>query len=216
MIISSTLDYCRNILPLSAIPNTDQMPFHEYIRSREELQRAEWMRKLYQFLQTLDKRISPQVNMVFGDSNHTHLVLNWLTAALTLLHPPLHNVMVLSLDHALCDFLTGRGLPVTCIAVPVASIFTLGDVNGWREGILVRFPILRLINYWGYDVAAYDSDAVLLRNPQELYDDKPHVHLFSSAGTFPPLMAQEWGFTLCGGTLVFRASPVTGESLHNH
>ena len=200
-------------LSVAMIPEHDTMPFQTYLKSREELQKTEWVSTLHNFLQTLDKSVSPHVNLVFGDDDHRHLVLNWITAALMVLEPPLHNAMVLSLDHSLCDFLTTRKLPLTCIAVPVESVIILnlrGKSNQWSLGLMVRLPVLRLINYWGYDVAAYDSDAVLLCNPQVLFTERPNMDVFSTAGTFPHDVSKQWGFTLCAGTIILRATPAVG------
>ena len=186
------------------------MPFPRHIKSREELQKTECMSTLYNFLLSLDKSVSPHVNMVFGDSEHAHLVMNWIIAAMLRLEPPLHNVMVISLDRLLCDTLTAKKLPLNCIVVSVECIFT-GQHADWRKRMMVRQPVLRLINYWGYDVAAYDSDAVLLRNPQPLYDERPHVSLLASSGTMPKDLSRKWGFALCAGALILRASPSVGK-----
>ena len=179
------------------------MAFPTYIKSREELQKSECVSTLYNYLLSLDKSVSPPVNMVFGDSNHTNVVLNWIIAALLRLEPPLHNVMVISLDRPLCNALTAKKLPLACIVVSVECIFVSSSKQAdWHGRMMVRQPVLRLINYWGYDVASYDSDAVLLRNPQPLYEERPHVCL----------LARKWGFTLCAGTLILRASPSMGKN----
>ena len=197
--------------PLPSIPEYDVMPFAAHLKCREDLQKAQWVAKLYNFLQTLNKSVSSHVNVVFGDYNHRRLVLNWITSALTILQPPLHNVMILSLDHLLCNFLMSRSLPLTCIAVPVDSILTINASDKWILGLMARFPVLRLINYWGYDVAAYDSDAVLLHNPQTLYAERPSTNVFSGAGTYPINVSKQWGFTLCAGTVMLRVSPAVGN-----
>jgi hypothetical protein len=186
------------------------MPYPKYTKSPEDLQRQEWVHRLHDYLLTLNKSVSPQVNMVFSDYNHKELALNWIVAALKLT-PPLHNILVMSLDDSLCQFVRSKELSVTCIESPVKYVINTKNENTWASGIKVRLVALRLINYWGYDVASYDSDAVLLKNPQVLYDERPNVHLFSSCATFPPEVATKWGFTLCGGTMTFRASPATEE-----
>ena len=200
------------VVPL--LPEHHLMPNSKYLIKREELQNKEWVIKLHNYLSALDKSVSPQVNTVFGDYNHSRLVLNWITAAVNVIQPPLHNVLVLSLDNLLCDLLANRTLPVACVAVAKNTIFNINILNNikntWTKGMMVRQVILRVINYWGYDVASYDSDAVLLKNPQVLYDERPHIHLFSSAGTYPFQLAKEWGFTLCAGTLMLKASPAIG------
>ena len=204
----------NEMTPLPSIPAYDVMPYSARLRSRAELQKTQWVATLHEYLQTLNKSISPHVNIVFGDHAHGRLVLNWITSALKILQPPLHNVMVLSLDHLLCDSLTNRSFPLTCIAVPAESIFTTNATNEYRVGVMVRFPVLRLINYWGYDVASYDSDAVLLHNPQVLYTERPSTDFFSGAGTYPNDVSKRWGFTLCAGSLMLRASPAVGNNIH--
>lgn len=196
---------------VSLLPDSNSMPFPQYLRGREELEKGEWLGKLRGFLSGLNKNISPHLNTVFGDFKHRLLVLNWITAALHVVQPPLKNILVLSLDPVLCGFLTSRTIPVACVAVSKNSIFIKDEeVEVWLKGLMVRIVLLRVINYWGYDVASYDTDAVLLKNPQVLYDERPNVQIFSAAGTFPPKVSKMWGFTLCAGTVMIKATPATG------
>ena len=198
-----------------SIPDT--MPFSTVLMNRTSLLKTDWVMRLYNYLHTTDTSVSPHVNMVFGDYDHRLLVLNWITAALFKIQPPLHNILVVSLEQTLCDYLLmSRDFLVTCITVPVEEIlFLLPEFPKfveWKRGMLVRMPVLRLITHWGYDVAAYDSDAVLLRNPQVLYDNKPNFHIISSAGTFPPHLSKKWGVALCAGGILLRASSALGEA----
>ena len=194
---------------LPSVPET--LPYTRALKRIDEIQKALWITHLYQFLQSLNKSISPQVNMVFGDSDHMELVLNWIIAAHVRLDPPLHNIMVLSVDQPLCDFLASKTLPVTCIAVPPESLLNSPSRDkSYGRGIKCRFVVLRIINYWGYDVASYDSDAVLLRNPQFLYDSNPDVKLFAGSGTYPNPISDQWGFSLCAGVLLLRSHNSTG------
>ena len=196
------------------IPKYDIMPLVKYYKNREELQKTQWVSLLHNFLQTLDRSVSPHVNMVFGDSNHTRLLENWITAAVIRLKPPLHNVMVLSLDYSLCNQLLSRNISHTCIPVPPQSVIVAhpsGSDATWSSAMMIRQIVLRLINYWGYDVASYDADAVLLHNPQVLYDAQPNVDVFSASSmNFPRSVSDKWGFNLCGGILMLRASPAVG------
>jgi hypothetical protein len=124
----------------------------------------EWVFELHNYLSTLNKSVSPHVNMVFGDYKHSRLVLNWITASVNVIQPPLHNVLVLPLDNQLCDLIASRTLPVACVAVAGNTLFDDGPPSDqWIKGLKVRHVILRVMNYWGYDVASYDSDAVLLK-----------------------------------------------------
>ena len=199
---------------IQVLPNT--MPYAAKLKSTVALQQAMWTTHLYRFLQSLNKSISPQVNMVFGDSDHMDLMLNWIIAAHVRLNPPLHNIMVLSLDQPLCDFLASKKLPVVCIAVPPKSFLASPGHKSWDQGVSCRFVVLRIINYWGYDVASYDSDAVLLRNPQPLYDSNPEVKLFAGSATFPDDISNQWGFSLCSCVLLLRSHPSIGMCAFVH
>ena len=198
----------------------ETLPYPIDLKKIDEIQKELWITHLYQFLRSLNKSISPQFNMVFGDSDHKETVLNWIIAALVRLDPPLHNIMVLSIDQPLCDFLASKMLPVTCIAVPPKSFLNqtvYSKLSPYGSGIRCRFVVLRIINFWGYDVASYDSDAVLLRNPQPLYDSNPDVKLFAGSDTYPNPISNQWGFSLCAGVLFLKSHPSTGMyTVHIH
>ena len=214
------VDEKETISPFPKTPNTEDegkipflpntLPYAVNLRSTDALQQALWTTHLYQYLQSLNKSISPQVNMVFGDSDHRELVLNWIIAAKVRLDPPLHNIMVLSLDQPLCDFLASKKVPVACIAVPPESFLASPGPKSWEQGVSCRFLVLRIINFWGYDVASYDCDAVLLRNLQPLYDSNPDVKLFAGSGTFPSTISNKWGFSLCSCVLLLGSHPSIG------
>ena len=206
--LSKTLFYAADEEKIPSLPKT--LPYAEDMKKIDDIQRAMWTTHLYQFLQSLNKSISPQVNMVFGDSDHLELVLNWIIAAHVRLNPPLHNILVLSVDQPLCDFLESKQLLITCIAVPLKSFLKSYEHKSWDQGIKCRALVLRIINFWGYDVASYDSDAVLLRNPQPLYDSNPDVKLFAGSGTYPSAISNQWGFSLCFCVLLLRSHPSIG------
>ena len=193
------------------------LPYRKYMKRPEGIQQAVWTSQLYQFLTSLNRSISPHVNMVLGDSHHMDLVMNWIIAAYVRLNPPLHNIMVISIDQKLCDFLVSKEVPVTCIVILPETFLASTGPESYAQGIKTRLLVLRLINFWGYDVASYDSDAILLRNPQHLYDKHPDVQLFAGSVRHPPDVVAQWGFTLCGGTLIVRSHPSTGicSSTHN-
>ena len=188
-------------------PGHDSLPHHKYLKSAREIKEAPWVATLHQYLLTLNKSVSPHVHFVFGDYKHRMIVLNWVVTATVKLEPPLHMVMVLSLQQPLCDFLENSTYnihppQVTCITAPVDTVLLSPTEDAWIAALMVRQIVLRLINFWGYDVAAYDSDAVVLENPQELYQQYHH-DLLASASVWPDYLAKPWGFTLCPGTLVY-------------
>ena len=209
----------RMILPKQKrfllFPDHDTLPHHEYLKSSEELKNTTWVADLHHYLMTLNRNVTPHVNLVFADYKHRMLVVNWVVAATLKVKPPLHNVLVLSLDQLLCNFLASSMLymnhppDITCIAAPVDTMLSSKGDNLWRASMMIRPIILRLINYWGFDVATYDSDAVVLKNPQTLFEKYTH-DILSSASMWPDSQAEPWGFTLCAGAILYRATSATG------
>ena len=195
-----------------SLPEKNSLPFKNYIISLEKLRKVRWVTQLHNHLLTLNKSVSPHLNMVFGDYLHKHLVINWLYGALVGLKTPLTSVLVLSLDQLLCDIVESRAstLPVSCITAPVGTIVDFDRGGEWITATMVRPLALRLINHWGYDVATYDSDAVILKNPQDLYDQHLETDVIASASIWPENIGMEWGFTLCTGALLLKATSPMG------
>ena len=137
----------------SLLPTNQSWPFSDRMEntSREGFHKEKWVIKLHSYLLTLNKSVSPHVNMVFGDYEHYKILLNWITAALNVIKPPLHNILVLSLDNELCDYLVEKKLPVECISLKGTSFFTK---TSWYAHMRIRNIVLWMINYWGYDVAS--------------------------------------------------------------
>ena len=91
-----------NALSTDSTPSIpDTMPFCTVLMNRSSLLNTDWVMRLYNYLQTTDTSVSPHVNMVFGDYDHRLLVLNWITAALFKIQPPLHNILVVSLEQVI-------------------------------------------------------------------------------------------------------------------
>ena len=180
-------------VPTFSLPENNSLPFRDYIISVEELRKVRWVSELHNHLLTLNKSVSPHLNMVFGDYLHKHLVLNWIYGALIGLKTPLTSVLVLSLDQLLCDIVDSRAstLPVSCITAPIGTIIDFDCGGEWITATMVRPLALRLINHWGYDVATYDSDAVILKNPQDLYDQHLETDLIASASIWPENIGME-------------------------
>ena len=75
---------------------------------------------------------------------------------------------------------------------------------------------MRFINHWGFDAANYDTDAIVLRNPEPLYYEQYRDSDFiGSYGHFPPDIKQEWGIAVCTGAVMIRSSICTGNPIHH-
>ena len=187
----------------------------DYSRSLKEILAEDWVCDLQTFLKNVDKD-KHIVNMIAANSNFTDPLLNWLIASLMRLDEPMVDVIVISLDKDLHDLLIGRGIP--SLLVTPGSVMHTEDFpevyhkhNGFYQA---RMMVMRLINHWGYDAANYDTDAVMLRNPQAIYDapENADVDIFAGfAISFPPVLHKKWGATLCNGAWLVRSNARTGK-----
>ena len=187
----------------------------DYSRSLKEILAQDWVCDLQRFLKNLDedKHI---VNMIAANSNFTDPLLNWLIASFLRLEEPMIDVVVISLDEDLHNLLINRGIP-SLLVTPDLMMRTedFPEVYHMHNGFYQsRMMVMRLINHWGYDAANYDTDAVILRNPQVIYDDPDNADVDIFAGfaiSFPPVLHKKWGATLCNGAWLVRSNPRTGE-----
>ena len=187
----------------------------------DQILHTEWLQVLKYFLSTLKPDSGP-IAIVSSDYKYSEVLLNWLISALVQVDRPLSNVLVLSLDSSLHALLQGKGF--ACIHVPpeqllqpaVLQIITLTNHIATQVYIL-RLTVMRLINHWGFDIANYDTDAIILKNPEPLYYEQYRDSDFiGSYGHFPLDIKQEWGIAVCTGAVMIRSSIRTGNLTHHY
>ena len=174
-----------------------------------------WIQELHKIVVRIHGSVTPQVNLVVADWRNVELLLNWLIAALVRLTDPLQNVIVLGLDAEVCELLHSRNFncvhsdPDSFIRHSKDKFFRFANIYSAPQ---TRLLVARLVNYWGYSFASYDTDAVILRNPQPLYDENRGVNVVAGAGGHWPRWAMEkWGFAVCPGAMLMRSGTKTGQ-----
>ena len=174
-----------------------------------------WLQALKEFLHTLKPDSGP-VTIVSSDYKYSEVLLNWLISALVQVDRPLSNVLVLSLDSSLHALLQGKGF--ACIHVPPeqllqpALIAKLKYHVAFTQVHILRLTVMRLVNHWGFDVANYDTDAIIMKNPEPLYYHQYKSSDFiGSYGHFPQEMQREWGIAVCIGVVMTKSSKQTGN-----
>lgn len=180
---------------------------NELLKSTDQILKSEWVAQLKAMLNTVGT--GKQVSVVFGNYPFLESILNWLIAAKVNLKPPLENVIVFCLDEELFNTLDKREIPA--IYIDHKTVIDISDNFEITYIFIMRMVVFRLINHFGYNVTAYDSDAILIRNPQELWEKHHDSDIVSSPGKFPHGLGAKWGFTLCMGVILFRSTPNTGE-----
>lgn len=171
--------------------------------------RALWVDELRLHLSQLQ---DTQITMVTSNYAYTDVLLNWLIAATVRSKIPLSSILVISMSSNLNHFLRNKHIP--SIFLPPESLLN-PNFNFTREFdrvMMVRLSVMRLINHFGFDVANYDTDAIILKDPQPLYDKLLEDQVIGSVGWIPTDLYQEWGVTICIGLVLLRSSRKTGQS----
>lgn len=151
------------------------------------------------------------INLVTSNIQYQDVLLNWLISAVVRSGLELDSVLVLVMEGALHTHLRNRGIP--SVHIPLFALIH-SDTNFTKEFdkvMMVRLAVMRLINHWGFDVHNYDTDAVLLRNPQPLYDNLIKSDIIGSVGRIPDDLMGKWGITICIGVVIIRGNPRTEE-----
>lgn len=189
-------------VPLASLPLSQILQTH-------------WLQALQNFLKSLNPHSGP-VTIVTSDFSYREVLLNWLISAQVRVDRPLSNVLVLSVDASLYTLLKDRGVP--CIHIPPQSLLSsaltarLKKHIGFTQSQVSRLTVIRFINHWGFDVALYDTDAIILKNPELLYYKQySDSDIIGTYGHFPQQIMQEWGLAICIGVAVFKSTTHRGK-----
>lgn len=186
------------------------MPCPKVYKPVKEIVKASWMKPLLQILSSFKGK---QVTLVIANSAYRDVLLNWLISAKVASNPPLENIIVVCLDHILYQLLKSRDIP--SIVAPFGSV--LNAKHQFRRFfeliMMMRLGFMRLINRLGYDCAMYDIDAIILKNPQPLYDKWADVDIIGSRGELPRQLWRRWGVAICIGAVFIRSNERTGKCM---
>ena len=169
---------------------------------------SSWVQQLKSYL--LSVTPARQVTITVASYDFAANLLNWLISA-QVTSPPLENILVISFDEPLHKMLIRR--KISSLFVPYSSVLRSPKSLGVQKIWMTRMAVIRLINHWGFHVAQFDTDAIILRNPQPLFDRFPNFDVVGSRAKLPfELGKGQWGFTVCMGVILFRSTPRTGGS----
>ena len=167
-----------------------------------------WVMKLKRYLSS----VNPSRQVILTEATYDFIknLVNWLISAAIVSEVPLQYILVLCFDQRTHDLLAERN--INSLYIPYNSVIKNSKLeigNIWMS----RLAVIRLLSHWGYDVQHYDSDAVLLKNPQSLFQRFPSSDIVASWGDYPDELGKNgpWGTTLCMGAVLIRSSPRTGE-----
>ena len=184
-------------------------PQPQLMKPIADIDRTHWIHELRLYLNTYNLTIP--ISLVTSNTKYTDVLLNWLVSATVRSDIPLESILVLSLDHTLHYLLSSKG--IHSILVPTAGIFVRSAKfsSDFEHVMMLRLSVMRVINHFGADVIMYDTDAVILKDPQPLYDVLSNEDIIGSVGKIPYDLATEWGITICIGVVLVKSSEKTGE-----
>ena len=183
------------------------LPFPSSTIPAVNLLQQQWVDDLWHILSEIRIESSP-IHILAGNSVYRELLLNWLIMAKVIVTPPLSNIIILSIDKALCDLLSKRN--ISCLFVDRKAYLRQNIQQSFHLILILRLTVIRLLNYWGYDAANIDADAIILKNPEPLYEKYKESDMVAGRGTYPPPLGRVWGATICAGTFMIRSTPNTG------
>lgn len=199
---------CRYCSMSFSIAKDFAFPHYSIYRPVTAVLASRWVFKLKQFLRSIQS--SEPVTITAASYNYLPNLLNWLISAQVVADPPLENVLVVSFDNQLHKLLTRK--MNNSIYVPYTSVLKSPHSLGIGRVWMTRMAVMRLINHWGFDVQQFDTDAIILRNPQPIFELYPKGDVVSQRAILPfELGKGPWGFTMSMGVVLFRASPRTGQ-----
>ena len=114
----------------------------------------------------------------------------------------------------LCQLLNKRN--ITCLAVNWKNYLTHNLGPAFHLILVLWLTVIRLLNYWGYDAANLDADALILKNPESLHQKFIENDLLGSRGIYPFNLSWKWGATICGGVFMIRSTPNSGRHTPSH
>ena len=207
---TSTIASSDTIKPSLMAKSTDidfHMPCRKVYRPVKEIVMASWMKPLLRILSSFEGK---QVTLVIANTAYQDVLLNWLISARVECNPPIENIIVVCLDGDLYKLLQSRNIPSI-----VAQFGTVLSTNHrfrrfFELIMMIRLAFMRLINRLGYDCAMYDIDAIILKNPQPLYDKYADVDIIGSRGELPRSLLRRWHVTICIGAVFIRSNTRTG------
>jgi hypothetical protein len=178
------------------------------LQSTDDLEKSQWMKDLQDYVQP---RESKELLLVSSNYEFEEILINWLAAAQVNAGITLEDILILSLDKLLYKSLLEVGIHSIYIDVE-EIISSSASINTKNSHIwIIRCTIIRLLNHWNFNVLMVDIDAIILKDPRQLFYHHKSSTIVGSQGVYPFELGKEWGATLCMGAVLFRSNPSAGK-----
>ena len=168
---------------------------------------TKWVCDLYHEVKQMQ---SKQLTLLICSKSYLEVLVNWLAQAVLHAHYPADGILIIAFDSFTHHVMHHKG--IHSVFISVDAVFN-SKVNGIANRIwMTRLTVIRLLNHWNYNVLAFDTDALMLKNVQPLLDKFSTSDIVASSGTFPVECYNKWKApTMCMGAIFYKSSPATGS-----
>lgn len=219
---ASSADHQKSDLPSVAeyshsfeIRKPFSLPMPDVTVSFEKLLSTVWIKELKEILSKFLTNSHKSITVLVADHTFRAALVNWIITATVVVQPPVSNILVFSLDEYLYELLKSRR--ISCIHVdPTTIINPSFDFTDYQnvmkiKAVTIQMTVTRFINHWGFNIFLCDINALIMQNPQTIYQQYGEADIIGSCGLFPEKNRERWGFTVSMGIIWIRSSPQTGE-----
>ena len=186
-------------------------PQPRVMKPLESIDGTSWMKNLQFYLGSLNDS-TKQIYLLTSNSKYIDVLLNWLISAVVRSSVPIQDILVVSMDYSTHKILQIKGFHSVLISPSFLFLPNFNFTRPFEKVMMLRLTIMRIINHFGFDVAMFDTDAVMLKNPQRVFDALDSKDIIGSIGTIPSDLFKEWKVTICIGVVLVRSTDKTGTT----
>ena len=171
------------------------------LKDAKKIASTKWVKDLASVMTTWPNNRT--VMVVSGNVEFQQPLLNWIISAVLKANISLDHILILAADEMLHKLLKERS--IGSIFVPPGSLYDSKIIKLSIHKLITfsRFAVVRLLNHWGFTVVHFDSDALILRDTQRVFEKYPLSSIVASRGATRK--------TLCAGSILFRSDRMTGK-----
>ena len=169
---------------------------------------TKWVCDLYHEVKQMQ---SKQLTLLICNKSYLEVLVNWLAQAVLHAHHPADNILIIAPDSFTHQVMQHKG--IHSVFISADAVFDPLKVPGIASRIwMTKLTVIRLLNHWNYNVLAFDTDALMLKNVQPLLDKFSTSDIVASSGTYPFECSKKWKApTMCMGAILYKSSPATGS-----
>ena len=168
---------------------------------------TKWVCDLYHEVKQMQ---SKQLTLLICNKDYLEVLVNWLAQAVLHAHHPVDSILIIATDSFTHQVMHHKG--IHSVFISVDAVFNVTGIGKVQSIWMTKLAVVRLLSHWNYNVFAFDTDAVMLKNVQPLLDKFSTSDIVASTSTSPSKYYKKWKVpTMCMGAMFYKSSPATGS-----